>query len=178
MSEVNIKYNGSSIATMDASGTKTLLTQGKYCPANFEVTYDRPSDSGSTDFVVELNETYPYFDKTYAEVLAAYNAGKRIVVYHEWGNGLIYGVACDFYPPSEFPGELQAYAFEKPGNNVSYFQHVTYHLYENSTPTKEGGTYYYDTADLGSETAVEATPSDVTSGRVFYNSSGMQTGTR
>lgn len=178
MSEVNIKYNGSSIATMDASGTKTLLTQGKYCPANFEVTYDRPSDSGSTDFVVELNETYPYFGKTYAEVLAAYNAGKRIVVYHRWGNGLIYGVACEFYPPSEYPGELQAYAFEKPSLYDSYFQLRTYRLPEQGTPTVTVDGYYYDTADLGSETAVEATPSDVTSGRVFYNSSGMQTGTR
>ena len=43
MSEVNIKYDGSSIATMDASGTKTLLTAGKYCPASFQVEYNRPS---------------------------------------------------------------------------------------------------------------------------------------
>lgn len=43
MSEVNIKYDGSSIATMDASGTKTLLTAGKYCPASFQVEYNRPA---------------------------------------------------------------------------------------------------------------------------------------
>lgn len=43
MSEVNIRYDGSSIATMDASGTKTLLTAGKYCPASFQVEYNRPA---------------------------------------------------------------------------------------------------------------------------------------
>lgn len=43
MSEVNIRYDGSSIATMDVSGTKTLLTAGKYCPASFQVEYNRPA---------------------------------------------------------------------------------------------------------------------------------------
>lgn len=42
MSEVAINYKGSGIATMDASGTKTLLTSGKYCEANLEVVYTRP----------------------------------------------------------------------------------------------------------------------------------------
>lgn len=43
MSEVAINYKGSSIATMDASGTKTLLTSGKYCEDDIEVVYARPS---------------------------------------------------------------------------------------------------------------------------------------
>ena len=43
MSEVAINYKGSSIASMDASGTKTLLTQGKYCEDDIEVVYTRPS---------------------------------------------------------------------------------------------------------------------------------------
>lgn len=43
MAEVDIRYDGSSIATMDASGTKTLLTAGKYCPASFQVEYNRPT---------------------------------------------------------------------------------------------------------------------------------------
>ena len=42
MSEIAINYKGNSIATMDASGTKTLLTSGKYCEANLEVVYTRP----------------------------------------------------------------------------------------------------------------------------------------
>lgn len=43
MSEVNINYKGSKIAGMDASGTKTLLTEGKYCEDDIEVVYTRPS---------------------------------------------------------------------------------------------------------------------------------------
>lgn len=43
MSEVNINYKGSKIAGMDASGTKTLLTSGKYCEGDISVEYTRPS---------------------------------------------------------------------------------------------------------------------------------------
>lgn len=43
MSEVNINYKGSKIAGMDASGTKTLLTEGKYCEDDITVEYTRPS---------------------------------------------------------------------------------------------------------------------------------------
>lgn len=43
MSEVEINYKGSSIATMDASGTKTLLTSGKYCEADIAIVYTRPA---------------------------------------------------------------------------------------------------------------------------------------
>lgn len=42
MSDVTINYKGSSIATMDASGTKTLLTEGKYCEDDIEVVYMKP----------------------------------------------------------------------------------------------------------------------------------------
>ena len=51
MSEVNISYKGNSIATMDASGTKTLQTSGKYCEDNIQVVYTRPS-GGDNDFSV------------------------------------------------------------------------------------------------------------------------------
>ena len=43
MSEVAINYKGSGIATMDASGTKTLLTSGKYCEADIAIVYTRPA---------------------------------------------------------------------------------------------------------------------------------------
>ena len=39
MSDITISYKGNSIATMDASGTKTLLTSGKYCEDDIEVAY-------------------------------------------------------------------------------------------------------------------------------------------
>lgn len=43
MAEVEITYKGSAIATMNASGTKTLETAGKYCEGDIEVEYTRPS---------------------------------------------------------------------------------------------------------------------------------------
>lgn len=42
MSDVSIKYKGNEIATMDASGTKTLLTSGKYCEGDISVDYVKP----------------------------------------------------------------------------------------------------------------------------------------
>ena len=47
MADVTINYEGSTIATMSASGTKTLLTQGKYCTDDIEVVYASPG-GGST----------------------------------------------------------------------------------------------------------------------------------
>ena len=48
MSEIAINYKGNSIATMDASGTKTLLTSGKYCEDDIEVVYTRPSGGNAS----------------------------------------------------------------------------------------------------------------------------------
>lgn len=42
MSDVTIKYKGTNIATMDASGTKTLNTSGKYCEGDVQVVYADP----------------------------------------------------------------------------------------------------------------------------------------
>lgn len=43
MPDVTISYKGNSIATMSASGTKTLLTEGKYCEDDITVAYTKPS---------------------------------------------------------------------------------------------------------------------------------------
>ena len=43
MSDITINYKGAAISTMDASGTKTLLTEGKYCEDDIEVVYVKPS---------------------------------------------------------------------------------------------------------------------------------------
>ena len=53
MSDIIISYKGSSIATMDASGTKTLLTDGKYCEDDIEITYVKPGGGGALDFTSE-----------------------------------------------------------------------------------------------------------------------------
>jgi hypothetical protein len=54
MSDVSIRYKGAEIAALDDSGTKTLLTQGKYCEGDIEVAYTKPS--GGTFEVDEVRE--------------------------------------------------------------------------------------------------------------------------
>ena len=56
MAEVEISYKGSNIATMNASGTKTLLTEGKYLEDDVEVTYTRPAaPSGTKNISITAN---------------------------------------------------------------------------------------------------------------------------
>ena len=43
MSDISISYKGNTIATMDATGTKTLLTSGKYCEDDISIAYTKPS---------------------------------------------------------------------------------------------------------------------------------------
>lgn len=63
MSDVNINYKGASIATLDATGTKTLLTSGKYCEDNIDVVYARPQ-TALVPFAIrpdaELLRTYTF----------------------------------------------------------------------------------------------------------------------
>lgn len=48
MADITIKYKGQSIATMDASGSKTLGTQGKYCEGDIGVEYVKPAGPTGT----------------------------------------------------------------------------------------------------------------------------------
>lgn len=58
MAEVEISYKGSNIATMNASGTKTLLTEAKYLEDDVTVTYTRPSaPSGTKNISITQNGT-------------------------------------------------------------------------------------------------------------------------
>lgn len=58
MPDVTISYKGNSIATMSASGTKTLLTEGKYCEDDITVAYTKPSaPSPSLQAKTNINPT-------------------------------------------------------------------------------------------------------------------------
>lgn len=50
MADLEINYKGSKIAELSASGTKTLLTQGKYCEGNVAVNYASPLHRWSVTF--------------------------------------------------------------------------------------------------------------------------------
>lgn len=47
MADVTLTYKGATIAEMDASGSKTLKTAGKYCEDDIGVSYVKPSGGGS-----------------------------------------------------------------------------------------------------------------------------------
>jgi hypothetical protein len=63
MADVTIKYRGSNIATLDATGTKTLNTSGKYCDSNIVVEYTKPESGG-----IEVIETPDSHGGTIVEI--------------------------------------------------------------------------------------------------------------
>ena len=64
MADVTINYKGEAIATMNASGTKTLLTEGKYCEDDIEIEYVKSGGGGSTlgTKTITANDTYDASD--------------------------------------------------------------------------------------------------------------------
>ena len=50
MADVEIKYREASIAALDASGTKTLKTAGKYCEDDITVSYTKPAAPAETNY--------------------------------------------------------------------------------------------------------------------------------
>ena len=46
MSDITINYKGSTLGTMDASGTATIQTEGKYCEDDITLQYVKPSGGG------------------------------------------------------------------------------------------------------------------------------------
>lgn len=61
MADVSITYKGASIATMSASGTKTLETGGKFCEDDIDISYTKPSSgntpSGTKQITITANGT-------------------------------------------------------------------------------------------------------------------------
>ena len=58
MSGVIVNYNNNALTSMSSSGTKTLLTSGKYCEGNFEVVYSEPTTSSLTVTPTETAQTF------------------------------------------------------------------------------------------------------------------------
>ena len=59
MADVDIKYKGVSIATMDSSGAKNLNTSGKYCEGDIVIEYtDKGGITPSGTKVITANGTY------------------------------------------------------------------------------------------------------------------------
>lgn len=96
MADVTIKYKGQSIATMDASGSKTLGTQGKYCEGDIAVEYAKPAGpTGTKSITITENGTT-------TEDVAAY-ANAEITVDVQGGGGF---TIDDFADGTATTGEL------------------------------------------------------------------------
>lgn len=91
MSDITINYKGSAIATMDASGTKTLLTEGKYCEDDLEVVYVKPGGGGGYDWSWVKNDgkTYLYITvgEYWKEYKLKYYQTTTSAVTVNWGDG-------------------------------------------------------------------------------------------
>lgn len=72
MSDVSISYKSAEIAALDDSGTKTLLTSGKYCEDDIEVAYTKPSGGGGTvkgiSAATLFSETETQIEATFPEL--------------------------------------------------------------------------------------------------------------
>lgn len=80
MSDVTIKYKGQPIATMDATGSKTLNTQGNLCEDDIDVEYVKPAaPTGTKSISITQNGTV-------TEDVAAY-ANAEIAVNVQGGGG-------------------------------------------------------------------------------------------
>lgn len=81
MSEVNIKYLGSSLATMDASGEKTIEAAGHYFPADLIVEYDRPSGGGgiTPSGLIQLTDLETHDVTQYAQAQYVYDHSVPII---------------------------------------------------------------------------------------------------
>lgn len=77
MSDITVTFKNETILTMDASGSKPLLTQGKYCEDDITIAYAKPSGGGGpATFIASGTTTQAYtlsydFEQSIPE-LAAY----------------------------------------------------------------------------------------------------------
>ena len=53
MADVTLTYKGATIAELSASGSKTLETAGKYCEADIELAYTKPSGGSPWELIAD-----------------------------------------------------------------------------------------------------------------------------
>ena len=80
MADVEIKYKGALIAALDASGTKTLKTSGKYCEDDITVSYTKsavPAETNHRHYVYD-NPTAVSGSGNYITVVSGDETLKRV----------------------------------------------------------------------------------------------------
>lgn len=82
MAAVEISYKGNTIASMDDSGAKTLLTSGSYCEDNITVSYTA-SGGGGGSYTVDITLGRPASSSSFVSCLiyewdGSYTPGQQI----------------------------------------------------------------------------------------------------
>lgn len=75
MSDITVTFKNQTILTMDASGSKDLLTQGKYCEDDITISYVKPSGGGG-----DLPSNWTVYDVTATSVATNAQTALNIIL--------------------------------------------------------------------------------------------------
>lgn len=146
------------------NGTYTAQTGHAYSPVTVNV-----SGGSSTDFIITIGKVQGTFtiDKTYSEIMTAYNGGKDLIV------------KCDSYYDFARVGYVQP-TYQTIGIEAYYEVNVSSSVdlhYDLYTMTSNSASIYEDVWTRYDPNGTTATASDVANGKTFINANGRQTGT-
>lgn len=97
MSDITIGYKGSTIATIDASGTTTLGTSGKYCEDDITLQYVRPGGGGAPTNMIanwDFHDGTNGWSSINTKASISVSGGKLILTHNTTSNRK-YGAYCD-----------------------------------------------------------------------------------
>lgn len=136
MSDITVTYKDETILTMDASGSKDLLTQGKYCEDDISITYVKPAaPSGTKQISITQNGTT-------TEDVAAY-ANVEITVNVQGGGGATINKITGSFTPSSTVSHFEVTGLDNPPIVVLVLIHDASNTALDGTVKCLGGMYAY-----------------------------------
>lgn len=179
-SVTGIKAKGTSNGTLTyvrPTGTKSITANGTGIDVTQYASVDVAVPTGSNDFIVTLsyNESTQMWepDKTYSEIQMAYESGKTVAVEatpkENEDTPSVIGEWLPIYGGT-FTYVVNEFHYSSVSGNFDSTIKKSYFLDTNGI-TNPLNQNLWLTEDA------TATPSDVLSGKVFYNADGQQTGT-
>ncbi len=155
--------------TLVPSGTSNITSNGIYDITSFATASVSVAGSSSNDFIVTLSQN-AYgsltIDKTFSEIISAFSASKKIAAY---GDGSPYYTG-DIYVNERFE-YVDVIGYSVSGDDLSTVLCGDFYTFGSDYSVFQGAYYYYEPHTMN------ATPSDVLSGKRFVNESGFQVGT-
>lgn len=140
MSDITINYKGSAIATMDATGTKTLLTEGTYCEDDITVDYVKPSGGGyyteGTYTVATATRSFSVSVNFQPKYVYAFATNWRELTHTSWQTGFVAGAMSGEYQRARCLTRINN---GTPGTNGN--------IINDAIATYSNGTLTFDTAN-------------------------------